>query len=205
MNILLIGIVSVSTFKERNIPDDAIEAGITLLEKNGFSCEKDIFPKTYENLPSLSAEFYSATELSEMFFGTQIAFKTQDGSLIGTLDGATLTVTDNYFLYETEKNPVKASDLSLLKELKKLGLDGYLCKYSTIELYIQKDSDKSGASIYKEALSYSGDMIPIIDISVIFLGDNASKEKIVIFQFKDETLTSVSYINNEIYKQNLLN
>ena len=123
MNILLISIITISTFKEKSIPENAVSAGIELLEKDGFTCKKDVFPKNYETLPSLSAQFYTATELSDIFFGTQVAFKTENNSLIATVDDATLTVTGNYFLYETEKEAVNSSDLAILSQLKKLGLD----------------------------------------------------------------------------------
>lgn len=165
MNILLIFIISISTFKEKSIPDNAINAGIELLKNDGFTCKKDVFPKNYETLPSLSAQFYTATELSDIFFGTQLAFKTENNSLIAIKDDATLTVTGNYFQYETDTTSVKSSDLAILSKLKKLGIDmrgasydsktGYFYKmYNNLNLFnisLQAKLDENGEICYLSA------------------------------------------------------
>ena len=191
MNILLISIITISTFKEKSIPDNAVKAAIELLEKDGFSCKKEIFPKNYETLPSLSAQFYTATELSDMFFGTQVAFKTENNSLIATADDATLTVTGNYFLYETESEPVNSSDLAILSKLKKLGMDmrgasydsktGYFYKmYNNLNLFnisLQARLDKNEEICYLSAhwpqitslsdnkhLSFTSEILKIKDV-----------------------------------------
>ena len=123
MNVLLLFIISLSTLIEENIPESAIDAGIEILIKDGFSCNKDVFPKTYESIPTITAKYYAATELSQIFFKNQLAFKTEDNSLIATSEDATLTITDNHFIYDTTDNPINASSLKVLKKLKKLGLD----------------------------------------------------------------------------------
>ena len=101
MNVLLLSIISLSTLIEENMPENAVDAGLQILSDNGFDCSWDVFPKTYKSMPSLTGKFYSATELSEMFFGKQLAFKTEANSLIAESDNATLTITDNHFIYET--------------------------------------------------------------------------------------------------------
>ena len=68
MNILLLGIISLSTLIEENIPENAVNSGIQILKNDGFDCSFDVFPKKYESIPTLTSKFYSATELSEIFF-----------------------------------------------------------------------------------------------------------------------------------------
>lgn len=165
MNIILIFIISISTLKEKNMPDNVVNAGIELLEKDGFTCKKEVFPKNYETLPSLSAQFYTANELSDIFFGTQVAFKTEKNSLIAVYDDKTLTVTGNYFLYETNNDAVNSSDLAILSKLKKLGLDmrgatydsktGYFYKMhnhlNLFNIYLQAKLDDDGEICYLSA------------------------------------------------------
>ena len=52
-------------------------------------------------LPDYTARFYSANELSDIFFDAQLAFRTTANSLIATKGTQTLTVSGNHFLYES--------------------------------------------------------------------------------------------------------
>ena len=52
-----------------------------------------------------------------------MAFRTQEGTLIAESDGKTLTVSSNYFCFETDEEPVKASGKKLLSALEKAGIN----------------------------------------------------------------------------------
>ncbi len=152
MNVLLISIISLSTLIEENMPENAVDAGIKILSSDGFNCNRNVFPKTYKSIPSLTAKFYSATELSEIFFNKQLAFKTEGNSLIATSDNATLTVTDNHFVYETTDESTNASSLKLLKKLKKLGFDMQEAVYDdTNGRFIKQFNNLEVFNMYLEA------------------------------------------------------
>ena len=152
MNVLLLSIISLSTLIEENMPENAVDAGLQILSDSGFDCTRDVFPKTYKSMPTLTGKFYSATELSEMFFGKQLAFKTAGNSLIAESDNASLTVTDNHFIYETADETTTASSLKVLKKLKKLGFDMEEAVYDDVKgLFIKKMNNLDVFNMYLDA------------------------------------------------------
>ena len=74
------------------------------MRKHNFEISEDIFPEKYFSMTTYKAQFYSASDLAELFFKKQIAFRTEADSLVGTTDTAVLTVNDNYFSYDTGRN-----------------------------------------------------------------------------------------------------
>ncbi len=124
MNLFLIAFTAVSMWRESSVPDDVIKASVKILEKDGFSCEKSLIPTTTHDLPVLNASFYSESELSEIFFDRQLAFKTAGNSLVAEADGGTLTVTANHFVFETVSPPDESHSSGKIKRaLKKAGID----------------------------------------------------------------------------------
>ena len=152
MNLLLLAIISLSTLIEENMPENAVDAGIKILSESGFDCSKDVFPKTYKSVPTLTAKFYSATELSEIFFNKQLAFKTEGNSLIATNGNATLTITDNHFTYKTTEEGSSASSSKAQKKLKKLGFNMDEAVYDdNLKLFIKKMNNLEFFNIYLDA------------------------------------------------------
>ena len=152
MNILLLTIISLSTLIEENMPENAVDAGIKILSESGLDCSRDVFPKTFKSIPVLTAKFYSATELSEIFFDKQLAFKTEGNSLIATSDNATLTITDNHFTYKTTDEGSSTSSSKILKKLKKIGfnMDGATYDDSK-KLFIKKINNLEIFNMYLDA------------------------------------------------------
>ncbi len=124
MNLFMLTIIAVTARHQSSIPKKVIDATVSVLKESGFKIEKDIIPAKYYTLPSYNAQFYSASDLSELFFGKQVAFRTEGNSLVATVGRAVLTVNDNYFSYKSGYDAKETSSASTLKkQLKKLGID----------------------------------------------------------------------------------
>lgn len=123
INIFLIIFLGITTYSENNIPDEVVNASIKVLSNKNFRCDKDIFPDKKLTLPRLNASFYSPSELCDIFFKRQVAFRTVGDSLVAEYDDATLEVKDNYFCYQTNKTPKKHSISKYKRVLRRLGID----------------------------------------------------------------------------------
>ncbi len=114
MNLFMLAIIITTTLKKAYLPQYVIDSTLSVLRKSGFEISEEIFPDKYYTKPSYKAQFYSASDLSELFFKQQIPFRTEEDSLVGMQADAVLTVSDNYFLYN---NGNKEKDNSTQKEL----------------------------------------------------------------------------------------
>ena len=68
INIFLLAFLSITVFRQNTIPDKVLSASVEVLKKEGFDCDAELLPTVYYTLPSLSAQFYSAASLSDLFF-----------------------------------------------------------------------------------------------------------------------------------------
>lgn len=123
MNLFMLAIIAVTTWQQSTIPEKVLDAAISFLNKSGFEFDNELFPDTYYSLPSYNAHFYSASELSDLFFGKQVAFRTEGNSLVATQDNAVLTVNDNNFIYNSGYDAVKAESSKIKSVLKKMGIN----------------------------------------------------------------------------------
>lgn len=158
MNLFMLSFIAFDSYKKSVIPDNVIKASFKVLEDSGFKCSKEDFPKHNHYLPPLNVTFYSASDLSELFFGRQVAFGTSDNSLVAKHDGAVLKVYSNHFAYTTGKPAKKASEKELKKALKSLGIDTKSIvfdkkekcfykmykNYNLFNMYINIELDKQG-------------------------------------------------------------
>lgn len=166
INIVMLAYTGISSWRQNAIPQKVIDASIEVLKNEGFRCSEDIFPSSYYNLPSLDVTFYSASDLSELFFGKQLAFRTVNNTLVAKQDDETLTVSSNYFIYETKNTPDETFSYSQIRsKLKKLGIDmsgsvynetdGYFYKMykktNLFNMYIEAKLDKDGNICYVSA------------------------------------------------------
>lgn len=166
MNIFLLAFLAITTFNESKVPHEVIDASIKVLKRDGFECEKRIIPSSYQIMPSLSAQFYSASSLSDLFFGKQMAFKTSENSLVASEGKATLTVSGNYFLYENGYDADSSYSPGKIKRaLEKIGIDMsdsvydeqtgfFYCmyrNYNLFNMYIEAKVDSDGELCYVSA------------------------------------------------------
>ena len=124
MNLAMLTIIILVTLNKAYIPKDVVNSSLSVMRKSGFEISEDIFPEKYYTWPSYTAQFYSASDLSDLFFKTQVPFRTEADTLVGTQGIAVLTVGDNYFSYDSgyrakENVSVKA----LRRALEKTGFD----------------------------------------------------------------------------------
>ncbi len=158
MNVFILAFTAVITYRENKIPESVVSSSLQVLAERGFSCDESLFPDYIYSLPDLSAEFFSASELSDMFFGRQIPFRTSGDSLIARENYATLTVKNNFFSYESSVTPTDIGKKDKLRLLKKLGIDmsssvydeksGYFHKMykqgNLFDMYIKIEADSAG-------------------------------------------------------------
>ena len=166
INVFLLAFLSITVFRQTTIPDKVLSASVEVMKKEGFDCDTQLLPKVYYTLPSISAQFYSAAALSDLFFKRQLAFRTVENSLVASEEKATLTINGNFFTYESGYAPDNSVSPNKIKRaLKKLGIDmsgavydeksGYFyCMYKNLNLfnmYIQAKLDDSGEICYVSA------------------------------------------------------
>ena len=160
MNLLMLAIISITDTKQKTIPEKAIASSVSYLKKSGFDIDREKFPDRYRTLPSYSVKFYTASNLSEIFFGKQVAFRTNENSLVATEGKAVLTVNDNSFSYTDgyEATDGNYSGYKLKKLLKDCGFDMSDAVYdkktgcfykmcngiNLFNMYIEAKADKDG-------------------------------------------------------------
>ena len=165
INIFLLIFMGITTFNENKISDKVITATVNTLNAQGFECDESIIPRRDYSLPVLTIKFYSAVELSDMFFGKQMAFRTENDSLIAENGNRILTVKSNYFSFSSGKTPVKSDYKTLSKALKKAGIDisesvydsennyfyGMYKNANLFNMYIKAETDANGELCVVEA------------------------------------------------------
>ncbi len=158
MNLFMLSFIALDSYKKSVIPDSVVKASLKVLADSGFKCSREDFPKYNRYLSPLSVTFYSASDLSELFFGRQVAFGTSDNSLVAKHNGATLKVYSNHFTYATGKSAKKSSEKELKKALKSIGIDTKSIvfdkkekcfykmhkNYNLFNMYINIELDKHG-------------------------------------------------------------
>ncbi len=123
INVFLVVFLVKTTYQEKKIPKKLITASIDVLKQNNLQCSEEIFPKTKPTLPHLNVKYYLPSELCDIFFKKQIAFRTDEETLIAQHNGETLEIKDNYFCYKTSKKAQKYSDQKYKATLNKLGFN----------------------------------------------------------------------------------
>lgn len=183
MNIFMAMFILTTTLRESAVPQKVIDATVEVLEKDGFSCKKETVPTVSYKLPVLEASFYSASDLSDMLFGKQLAFRTEENLLVASESGATLTVTENYFKYKTSQKAVNSySPESIKRALEKAGFDMTNAVYDKNErcfykmykkvnlfnMYIKAELDQNG-TICEISAQWPGKLSTQEDITLSFV------------------------------------
>ena len=125
MNIFMLSFIAFTEKERSTLPEEVISSSLSYMRKSGFVIDSELIPDKYSSLRSYSVQFYTASNLSEIFFDKQIAFRTKENSLVGTEGKAVLTVNDNHFSYTDGYEAVtdKASGYKIKKALSKMGFD----------------------------------------------------------------------------------
>ncbi len=123
MNIFMLTTLLVKRSNSETIPPLAREATVDAMKNSGITCSDTLIPKKYITIKELKGAFPTAIELSRMFFGEQLAFQTEDRTLIATRNGAELLVGDQDFSYKSGKNGVDAGEKELRNALDELGFE----------------------------------------------------------------------------------
>ncbi len=167
MNIFTTSFIIFTHISKSTVPEEVIKATRDVLKKDGFICNIDKIPDKIEELPILNTTFYSASDLSDIFFGKQLAFSTVKNSLVAKENDAILTVTENHFTFETSSEPDKSySPEEIKKTLEDSGIDmsdavydnGARCFYkmykktNLFNMYMLAELDKNGDLCYVSAL-----------------------------------------------------
>ena len=131
INVFLLIVFSFITYRENYIHDDVINAAASVLETGGFPCDPNLIPNRYRNTPVLNADFYTASELSDAFFGRQLPFRTEGYSLIAESDSARLTVSGSSFAFESDRTEQSASPWKIRRALEKAGINMHGAVYDS--------------------------------------------------------------------------
>ncbi len=129
MNLFMLTVTIIKQLNSEKIPTLARAGAIEAMKNSGISCPDDLMPDKYMSIRGLKAQWFTASELSPMFFGEQLAFQTQERSLIASRGGAVLRVEDNGFSYDSGREGIKADEKQLRRMLKGLGFDMSLAQY----------------------------------------------------------------------------
>lgn len=123
MNVFIISALVFKRVTTENIPPLVSAAAELALENSGISCDSSLIPQKYLTAPRLEAAFPSPMELSLRFFGSQLAFQSDETSLTAHSDKAVLSVSNEYFSYKSGEAAVPAEEKQLRLALKKAGFD----------------------------------------------------------------------------------
>ena len=119
INVFLLIVFGLITYRENYIPDSVIGAAASVLASEGFPCDSDLIPNMYKSAAVLNTDFYTASELSDAFFGRQLPFRTEGYSLIAESDsdGEKLTVSGSSFAFESDRTEKSASPRKIRRAL----------------------------------------------------------------------------------------
>lgn len=125
INVFLLIVFGLITYRENYIPDSVIGAATSVLASEGFPCDSDLIPNMYKSAAVLNTDFYTASELSDAFFGRQLPFRTEGYSLIAESDsdGEKLTVSGSSFAFESDRTEKSASPRKIRRALEKAGIN----------------------------------------------------------------------------------
>lgn len=164
MNIFVISAAAVRRYKSEKIPPLVLAASAEAMENSGVSCDESLLPDKYLSMERIKGEFFSAAELSKMFFSEQLAFQTDERTLIANKDGAQLLVEELGFAYYSEAKTVESSEKELRSALKKMGFDmryaqyggegEFYCSYkgkTVFDMYIRASLGEDGSLARVEA------------------------------------------------------
>lgn len=166
INIFLLAVAAVTTYRENSVSDDVVAAAANVLKAEGFPCDADSIPNMYKTATVLNADFYTPGELSDAFFGRQLPFRTEGYSLIAeSEDGETLTVSGSSFTFKSEREKKSASPRTVRRALEKAGIDmhgavydskskRFLLYYKGIildKMFIRAELDEDGSLAFAEA------------------------------------------------------
>lgn len=129
MNMFMIGSMLLQRFNNEKIPPLVSAAAVDALSNNGIECDPGLLPDSYLTVRTFSGSFPTATELSRMFFGEELAFQTEERTLIARKGEAELRVERESFSYNGGGLPVQAGEKALRKALKELELDMSRARY----------------------------------------------------------------------------
>ena len=130
MNVFVICAALVQRLSTENIPPVVISAATDTLERGGISCDGSLLPDKYITAQLPGVSFFTPTELSRMFFGSQLAFQTNGTALIARRGDAELTVDGETFTYKSGKAGTEANEKLLRRALHRLGFSLKGAQYS---------------------------------------------------------------------------
>lgn len=133
MNVFILGSILAKRLSGERIPPLVNTAAVQAMENSDIVCDRKLLPENYLTMRTFTGSFPSAVELSRMFFGEQLAFQTEERTLIARQGEAELRVEDERFWYSSGLTPVKAGENELRRALKELGLDMSRAVYSREE------------------------------------------------------------------------
>ncbi len=143
MNIAMVAFIAMTSLRDAAIPESVIDASIKVMEGGNFECDRALFPSKSYTLPRLDVKFFTASELADIFFSKQLAFRTVEDSLVAREGRATLTVSENHFLYESGYDADNSHSVKQVKRaLEKAGINMDNSVYDEIEdcfYYMYKD------------------------------------------------------------------
>jgi len=165
MNIFMLLIIAITSGQKMTVPKEVINSSVSFLKNSGFTIDEKQIPGKYYTLHSYNATFYSASDLSELFFKKQVPFRTTGNSLVAVYENAVLTVKDNNFIYENNSEEAASNPTEIKKALEKTGIDMsgavydnndnyFYCMYDDANLFnmsIRAKLDKSGNLCYVSA------------------------------------------------------
>ncbi len=173
MNGFVLGVLAVKRADSEKIPPVVRSAALEALENNGIICGEGLLPEKYLTMRSFSGSYPTATELSRMFFGEQLAFHTENRTLIARNGGAELRIEGERFSYKATGEAVPADEKALRKVLRGLGFDlgraRYMAERGEFRLYYE-NRPVFGAYI-KASLDRGGNLVsveamwPVVDFS----------------------------------------
>lgn len=164
MNLFVLGELMAQRMESEKIPPVVRTAALEALSGSGIVCDEGLLPEKYLTVRSFSGSFPTAAELSRMFFGRQLAFQTEDMTLIAREGGAELRVEGESFVYSRAGKAAEPDEKKLRRSLKALGLDMeqaeylgdgefgfYYEKRPVFGMYIRASVDGEGSPVRVEA------------------------------------------------------
>lgn len=162
MNLYMLGVTVAKRLSSEQIPPLVQTAAVDAMTNNGIGIDSSLMPERYLTVRTFNGSFPTAMELSRMFFGEQLAFQTEERTLIARKDGAELRVDDESFSYSGGENAVPSTEKEFIKALKALGLEmDRACYMGNGEFALYYDSRPVFGAYIRAALDSDGNPVSV--------------------------------------------
>ncbi|MDO4562687.1 MAG: hypothetical protein Q4C12_02505 [Clostridia bacterium] len=183
VNVFLLANIFTLNFEHTRVDERVLQSAVQVLADKGIECSMDIIPKYYAAADILSVDFFTISELSQMFFENPVSYGSDGKNVVISENGTTLTIDGNSFSYTNGSQlRINFGEAELRKALAAKGFDMEDAVYDAMQdtFYRYHDRRKCEGLYIRAAFDERGDLCAVSGVwpNVEVLRENEDVEHI---------------------------